>query len=154
MSPAVALVAGPSGGVRVQTLIIAWATRRRGGGGHPSQREGVCGRWGETAQPSGGEGWRAGEPRVASVDAPKVLIDEWDNAAAAAQVTSPFLVVHGEADTYIQPESAEEIYAAIKADLKRLWLVPGADHAEAAETEPELYRSNLSCWIAQTCTVE
>ncbi|MDP2305408.1 MAG: alpha/beta hydrolase [Pseudomonadota bacterium] len=119
--------------------------------------------------------------RVASVDAPKVLItedmfangqklmndgsgldlpdgwllvDEWDNAAAAAEVTSPFLVIHGDSDTYIQPESAEEIFEAITTDPKRLWLVPGADHAEAAQTEPELYRDNVACWITQSCTEE
>ncbi len=82
-----------------------------------------------------------------------LLVDEWDNAAAAAHVTSPFLVVHGDSDTYIQPDSAAEIYAAA-SDPKRLWLVEGADHAEAAVTDPEGYRATVTCWIAQTCPEE
>lgn len=119
--------------------------------------------------------------RVAAIDAPKVLItedmfangqklmndgsgldlpdgwmlvDEWDNAAAAAEVTSPFLVIHGDSDTYIQPESAEEVFDAIVSHPKRLWLVPGAGHAEAATTEPGLYRNNVTCWVDQTCAEE
>ncbi|MES2640936.1 MAG: alpha/beta hydrolase [Myxococcota bacterium] len=83
-----------------------------------------------------------------------LLVDEWDNAAAAAEVTSPFLVIHGDSDTYIQPESAAEIFDAVTVDPKRLWLVPGAGHAEAAATEPELYRDNVMCWIGQTCAAE
>ena len=82
-----------------------------------------------------------------------LLVDEWDNAAAAAEVTSPFFVIHGAADTYIQPTHAQAVYAAA-SEPKRLWLVPGADHAEAAETDPEGYRANVTCWIAQTCPEE
>ncbi|MDP2313292.1 MAG: alpha/beta hydrolase [Pseudomonadota bacterium] len=82
------------------------------------------------------------------------LVDEWDNAAAAAEVTAPFLVIHGDADTYIQPENAREIFGAVTADPKQLWLVPGADHAEAAQTDAEGYREHVTCWIAQSCLEE
>lgn len=79
-----------------------------------------------------------------------MLEEEWDNAAAAAEVTVPYLVVHGDSDTFIQPSHAEAVYAAAN-DPKRLWLVPGANHAEAPFVAPDEYRETITCWIAQTC---
>ena len=79
-----------------------------------------------------------------------MLADEWDNVGAAADVNVPFLVIHGDSDTYIDPSNAEEVYAAAN-DPRKLWLVPGADHAEVDVTDPEAYAENVACWIAQTC---
>jgi fermentation-respiration switch protein FrsA (DUF1100 family) len=79
-----------------------------------------------------------------------MLADEWDNLAAAAEVQVPYLVIHGDSDTYIQPSHAEAVYAAAN-DPKKLWLVPGADHAEADEVDPAAYAENVSCWVEQSC---
>ncbi|MFZ5481247.1 MAG: alpha/beta hydrolase [Myxococcota bacterium] len=79
-----------------------------------------------------------------------MLEDEWDNVSAAAAVPSPYLIVHGAEDTYVQPSHAEEVYAAAN-DPKRLWLVPGADHAQADVVDPGEYAANVTCWVAQTC---
>lgn len=83
-----------------------------------------------------------------------LLVDEWDNAASAAEVASPFLVIHGDSDTFIQPENAQDVYDAVTADPKRLWFAEGADHAEDAEADPEGYEAIVTCWIAQDCPEE
>lgn len=82
-----------------------------------------------------------------------MLADEWDNAAAAADVHVPFLVIHGAEDTYIQPGHAEAVYAMAN-DPKKLWLAPGAGHADSDLVDPEAYRENVACWIEQTCPEE
>lgn len=76
--------------------------------------------------------------------------DEWDNVAAAADVHVPYLVIHGAADTFIQPSHAEAVYAAAN-DPKKLWLVPDSGHAQAHLNAPDDYRENVTCWIAGTC---
>ncbi len=76
--------------------------------------------------------------------------DEWDNALAAESVFVPYLVIHGDSDTYIQPSHAERVYAHAN-DPKALWLVPGADHAEASEVDPEAYAAAVTCWFDQAC---
>ena len=88
----------------------------------------------------------------ASLDLPGgwMLEEEWDNAAAASKVEVPYLVIHGAADTFIDPSHGEVNYAAAN-DPKKLWLVPGADHADAPFVSPDDYKENVTCWIAQTC---
>lgn len=76
--------------------------------------------------------------------------DAWDNVAAAARVEVPYLVVHGAEDTFIRPEHARQVYAAAR-EPKELWLVPGADHAEAPEAAPEDYARRVGCWVRQDC---
>jgi hypothetical protein len=82
-----------------------------------------------------------------------MLADEWDNVAAAADVHVPYFVMHGADDTFIMSSSANELYDAAN-DPKKLWLVPGADHAQDPVVDPDGYRENVSCWIAQTCPEE
>jgi fermentation-respiration switch protein FrsA (DUF1100 family) len=43
----------------------------------------------------------------------------------------PFLVVHGDADPYLLPSNADELYAAAGEPRER-WIVPGYGHAELA----------------------
>jgi hypothetical protein len=82
---------------------------------------------------------------------PGWLIDDaWDNAAAASRVTVPYLVVHGAEDDFIRPEHAELIFEAAN-EPKELWLVPGADHAEAPDVAPEAYAERIRCWAVQDC---
>jgi len=59
----------------------------------------------------------------------------------------PLLVLHGAADTYIQPEHAELVHAAAGASEKELQLIEGADHAESIEVAPVLLSDSLVGWI-------
>ena len=82
-----------------------------------------------------------------------LLEDEWDNTIAIAEVHVPVLVMHGEADEFIQVEHGREVYAAAN-DPKELWIVPGADHSTIPDTDPAGYEEHVTCWIAQTCIPE
>lgn len=82
-----------------------------------------------------------------------LIEDEWDNLPAAAAVDVPYLVIHGDSDTYIQPSHGEAMFAATNA-TKDLWLVPGGTHAEDALAQPVEYRTRVTCWIDQSCAEE
>lgn len=66
----------------------------------------------------------------------------------------PYLVTHGDSDTYIQPEHAQLVFDAAAATTKKLFLVPGVDHADAIVDAPEVLRPVLDCWIRQDCAEE
>ena len=59
----------------------------------------------------------------------------------------PLLVLHGDHDTYIQPEHAQLVYAAAGATEKELQLIEGADHAESITVAPKLLSDSLVGWI-------
>lgn len=82
-----------------------------------------------------------------------LLEDEWDNRVAMAEVHVPVLIMHGEADDFIQVDHAHEVYAAAN-DPKLLWTVPGADHSTIPDTDPQGYFEHVTCWIEQTCLPE
>lgn len=82
-----------------------------------------------------------------------LLEDEWDNAAAMHEVHVPVLIMHGEADEFIQVSHSTVVYDAAN-DPKELWTVPGADHTTIPDTDPQGYFDHVTCWIAQTCIPE
>jgi dienelactone hydrolase len=51
-----------------------------------------------------------------------------DILAGAGRLTTPWLVVHGGADTSVSPEEGERLVAACPSPSRRLLLIPGADH--------------------------
>ena len=57
-----------------------------------------------------------------------VNINSINPAASAARLTTPILLVHGDADTQVPPANSERIKAA--APAAELWLVKGAGHGE------------------------
>lgn len=72
--------------------------------------------------------------------------DAFDNAGAASQLEVPYLILHGADDSYIKPEHAEIVYEAAN-EPKRLFLVPGADHAESATEHTDTYAAELVGWL-------
>jgi pimeloyl-ACP methyl ester carboxylesterase len=73
--------------------------------------------------------------------------------AAAAQITVPLLVVHGDADPYFpldHPRSLAEAASAASSKLE-LWIEPGFGHAEGAVT-PALIR-RIADWTAARAEV-
>lgn len=73
--------------------------------------------------------------------------DAFDNVGAASRLDGvPYLVMHGADDTYIKPDNARRVYEAA-SEPKRLWLVPGADHAESHEVALEDYGRELTGWL-------
>jgi len=57
----------------------------------------------------------------------KFRVDDVSPMAAAARITAPTLVVHGDRDDETPPAHAQRLFAALH-DPKRLILVPGAGH--------------------------
>ena len=57
-------------------------------------------------------------------------VDEVSPAKAAAKITVPVLLIHGEADTDTPPAHSQRIHDALTGP-KRLLLVPGAHHNES-----------------------
>jgi dipeptidyl aminopeptidase/acylaminoacyl peptidase len=54
----------------------------------------------------------------------------------------PWLLIHGEADTYIKPEFAQALRERARA-CSELWLVPGAKHNQALHLEGPAYRERV-----------
>lgn len=54
----------------------------------------------------------------------------------------PILFIHGEADLAIPAEGAKALFAAA-AEPKQLWLVPGAQHADAFYRQPQVYTQRV-----------
>jgi uncharacterized protein len=61
-------------------------------------------------------------------------VDAVSPVLAAAQMTAPVLLVHGEADADTLPEHSKRVFAALKGP-KRLIIVPGAPHNGSLRNE-------------------
>jgi uncharacterized protein len=62
--------------------------------------------------------------------------------AAAGISPRPWLLIHGQADTYISPEIALGLFDRGK-DPKEVWLVPGAKHNRCLERDPVRYAATI-----------
>ena len=63
-------------------------------------------------------------------------------AAVARLAPRPWLMIHGERDTYIGPEIAQDLFDHGE-DPKELWLVPNAKHNRCRETAPDAYAAKV-----------
>jgi fermentation-respiration switch protein FrsA (DUF1100 family) len=54
----------------------------------------------------------------------------------------PWLLIHGQRDSYIVPQIVEDLFAKAR-DPKEIWLVPDAKHNRCLEREPEAYAAHL-----------
>jgi uncharacterized protein len=84
-------------------------------------------------------------------DFPRSFVSDsvWDSRAKVAHIPSPYLVMHGLADPYVQPKYSRELAAAHGgAGPTELILVPGADHDGVPSTMGfDTYRATLSTFI-------
>lgn len=72
-------------------------------------------------------------------------------ASAAKQVaksTTPTLFIHGDADTFVPFFMLDVVYEAAACEKERL-VVPGAAHAEARTTNPDLYWGAVDAFLAR-----
>ena len=69
-------------------------------------------------------------------------------AAVARLAPRPWLMIHGQRDTYIGPEIARALFDHGK-NPKELWLVPDAKHNRCREADPEAYAARLVGFIEQ-----
>jgi fermentation-respiration switch protein FrsA (DUF1100 family) len=75
--------------------------------------------------------------------------DPFDNTEAASKLTGvPYLIMHGEADDYIEVANGEAVFAAAN-EPKELWKVPDANHSTIPTTDPEGYEEHIKCWYLQ-----
>jgi uncharacterized protein len=63
-------------------------------------------------------------------------------SAVARLAPRPWLMIHGERDTYIGPQIARSLFNHGQ-EPKELWLVPSAKHNRCRETAPEAYANKL-----------
>jgi alpha-beta hydrolase superfamily lysophospholipase len=62
--------------------------------------------------------------------------------AVARMAPRPWLAIHGQRDTYINPEIVEELFDRGNGP-REMWLVPDAKHNRCREREPEAYAGRL-----------
>lgn len=64
------------------------------------------------------------------------------------KTTTPILLIHGKADKYVPAQHSIEMYEASKdIGYRELYLVEGAGHAKAYETDPETYKQKIKAFI-------
>jgi fermentation-respiration switch protein FrsA (DUF1100 family) len=67
--------------------------------------------------------------------------------AAVARASAPFLFIHGDADTFVPAEMAEELFAAAAPERKELFIVPGAAHADSYRTAGSAYADRVAAFV-------
>jgi pimeloyl-ACP methyl ester carboxylesterase len=73
-------------------------------------------------------------------------LDRLNPADWAAAVRVPALLVHGEKDRRVPPDSSRQIYDRLPFK-KEIWLVPGAGHTKAFSTNPAAYIERVSLFL-------
>jgi pimeloyl-ACP methyl ester carboxylesterase len=68
--------------------------------------------------------------------------------AAARLSPRPWLLIHGEEDSYIEPNIARALFDRARAP-KDLWIVPGAKHNRCREADPDAYAAKLVAFLRQ-----
>lgn len=63
-----------------------------------------------------------------------------------AQCHLPMLFIHGDSDTYVPTSMVYTLYEA-KPEPKELWMVPGAEHAEAFLKNPHAYTERIRNFV-------
>ena len=85
----------------------------------------------------------------AGVDLPSGFLarSSLDNLAKVARLENvPYLVLHGDADDFVRPGYAQELFDAAPGP-KRLYLAPGADHDTVPYVDLPAYRDEVGAWV-------
>jgi uncharacterized protein len=64
-------------------------------------------------------------------------------------IQTPIFFVHGDKDTYILPQMSVEMFDAKTQGIRRLYLAPGAGHAEAYSVNPTEYGQQMDSFFKQ-----
>jgi fermentation-respiration switch protein FrsA (DUF1100 family) len=72
---------------------------------------------------------------------------KFDNVDKIGSVGAPVLIMHGNADTYIQPKYAHELYGRA-AEPKRMELFDGATHDTVPYVDPGRYHDVVTSFLA------
>lgn len=67
-------------------------------------------------------------------------------AESAAASELPFLIIHGEADSFVPPFMAERFARAVGA-RGEVWLLPGAEHTMCSVIAPQAYEQTLEAFL-------
>lgn len=59
----------------------------------------------------------------------------WSEPSLPAQITAPTLIVHGQLDAVVPADASQQVFAALAAVRKELWLVADGDHRLLAHIE-------------------
>lgn len=91
-------------------------------------------------------------PAVDALRTATALLARYDLAEAsprrsAARAAVPLLLIHGEADTFVPPSMARELYDAAPRGRAELYLVPEAGHAEAYRTAGGAYADRVETFV-------
>lgn len=91
-------------------------------------------------------------PAVAALRSATALLARYDLAEACprravARTKLPILFIHGDADDFVPPRMAEELFSA-SGGAKELYLVTGAGHAQAYQTAGAAYAERVAAFIA------
>lgn len=70
-----------------------------------------------------------------------------------AEVETPVLCIHGEDDAYIPPETTIALHDA-KRGVKRIYLAPGADHAQSYQVNPKAYEAVVQDFLEATSVLK
>lgn len=68
--------------------------------------------------------------------------------ATIAQVETPILFIHGADDSYIPPDASVRLFDR-KPGVKRLYLAPGAKHAQSLIVDPAAYDRELGAFLTE-----
>ena len=71
---------------------------------------------------------------------------------AAAAVTCPVLVIHGEQDFSIDVDNGRQLYTALPSEHKELYIVPGAGHDNLTEVGNDGYWWRLRAFLQSTAS--
>ena len=75
-------------------------------------------------------------------------LDDMRPIDALDKNTVPILFVHGDADTTVPPQSAQELYDRTRS-MRELHYVVGADHAESVLVAPGEYQKTVASFLGQ-----
>lgn len=73
--------------------------------------------------------------------------DSWDNVDAIRDAISPVFVIHGQADDFIDPKFAREVYNAAP-DPKQLWQPLGVNHSDSIDVMPDQVTERVKAFLA------